>query len=91
MDRYPDFLSGGKAQRVALMRAVITRRKIILCDEPTTGSLDPINASIVMNKLKEINDLYKTTIILVTHSDLFDNYFNKNFYVNDRKIQNDKH
>ena len=87
--RYPDKLSGGEAQRVAIARAIMTKRKLILCDEPT-GSLDPANSIKVMNKLKEVVEKYNQTIVMVTHSNDFDNYFNKLFYIRNEKIENDK-
>ena len=87
--RYPENLSGGEAQRVAIARAIMTKRKLILCDEPT-GALDPDNSKKVMDKLKEIVQKYNQTIIMVTHSNDFDNYFNKLFYIRNEKIQYDK-
>lgn len=85
LNRYPNNLSGGEALRVSICRAILSRRKIILCDEPT-GSLDPKNAKIVMDMLSELNKKYNLTIIVVTHSDIFDNYFNNNFKIVDKRI-----
>ena len=62
---YPDQLSGGEQQRVALARLYIKQCDIILADEPT-GSLDKENATIVLQILRQLNDAGKT-IILVTH------------------------
>lgn len=58
-------LSGGEQQRVSIARIFIKPCKIILADEPT-GSLDNINKLLVMDYLKELNQLGKT-IIIVTH------------------------
>ena len=62
----PNELSGGEQQRVAKGRALITRPNIILADEPT-GNLDSQNSLEVMNILKKANEIYKQTIIMVTH------------------------
>ena len=62
----PNELSGGEQQRVAIGRALITRPNIILADEPT-GNLDSQNSLEVMNILKKANEIYKQTIIMVTH------------------------
>ena len=62
----PNELSGGEQQRVAIGRALITRPSIILADEPT-GNLDSKNSLEVMNILKRANEIYKQTIIMVTH------------------------
>ena len=42
-----------------------------------------------MNKLKEVVEKYNQTIVMVTHSNDFDNYFNKLFYIRNEKIEND--
>ena len=64
----PNELSGGEQQRVAIGRALIARPNIILADEPT-GNLDSKNSLEVMNILKRANEIYKQTIIMVTHDD----------------------
>lgn len=61
----PNELSGGQKQRIAIARALITKPKIILADEPT-GALDTATSYEVMNIFKEINDL-GITVIIVTH------------------------
>ena len=66
----PNELSGGEYQRVAIGRALITRPSIILADEPT-GNLDSKNSLEVMNILKKANEIYKQTIIMVTHDEEF--------------------
>ena len=63
---YPNTLSGGEQQRVALARAFINDPEILFVDEPT-GSLDAQNGSVVTDLLFQLNEKFKTTIILVTH------------------------
>lgn len=65
--KYPWQVSGGEAQRAALVRALINKPSLLLADEPT-GSLDAANAEILGNLLKEISSQYGTAVILATHS-----------------------
>lgn len=65
-DFYPSQLSGGETQRVAIARALISEPKILLCDEPTSA-LDPQNAAEIIALLKQVNQTYQTTILIVSH------------------------
>ncbi len=62
---YPDELSGGEKQRIALGRALVNNPNTIIADEPT-GNVDPEMSRQIMGLLKEINDR-GTTILVVTH------------------------
>lgn len=66
-DSYPDILSGGEQQRVAVARALINDPMIILADEPT-GNLDSENGKIVTNLLDKLVRSRNKTMIMVTHS-----------------------
>jgi len=66
----PSQLSGGEQQRVAIARALVMKPKIIFADEPT-GNLDSANGQLVMNLFKRINQELRTTIIYVTHDQMF--------------------
>lgn len=65
-DRYPNQLSGGEQQRVAIARSLVHKPKLLVADEPT-GNLDSINTREIMDLLKKINNM-GTTIVLVTHN-----------------------
>lgn len=66
VDHYPRQLSGGQEQRVAIARAIVTDPTIILADEPT-GDLDARSAEEVLGLLKQLNEEFNKTIIMVTH------------------------
>lgn len=63
----PGQLSGGQQQRVAIGRALITRPKLILADEPT-GNLDSKNSQDVIDLLTEASRRYQQTILMITHN-----------------------
>ena len=65
--KYPFQISGGEAQRVTLVRALINKPSLLLADEPT-GSLDAANAGILAELLEEINREMGLTLLVVTHS-----------------------
>ncbi len=64
---FPSQLSGGELQRACLARALSIEPELILADEPT-GNLDPTNAWNLIKILQDINEKYKTTIIMTTHN-----------------------
>ncbi len=65
VDNFPDQLSGGEQQRLAIARALVNHPDIIIADEPT-GNLDPYNTYEVISLLQKINQAGKT-VILSTH------------------------
>lgn len=63
----PNQLSGGQQQRVAIGRALITKPKLILADEPT-GNLDSKNSQEVLDLLMKASRHYQQTILMITHN-----------------------
>ena len=85
---YPDVLSGGQQQRAAIARAVFSLPSIILADEPT-GNLDSENADQVLSLLKDMNEKYKITVLMVTHSAEAASYANRVIKIENGRICDD--
>ncbi len=66
MWNFPNELSGGEKQRIAIARAIINQPDVIIADEPT-GNLDPINTREIIEILNRINQI-GTTVLLTTHN-----------------------
>lgn len=64
--KYPNRLSGGEKQRIAIARALVMRPKILLCDEPT-GNLDEQTSEEIMALFQQVHQEENITLLLVTH------------------------
>ncbi len=84
---FPVQLSGGQQQRVAVARAVVTKPRLILADEPT-GNLDSMHGEEVMNLLGDLNK-DGTTILMVTHSQRDATYSRRTVHLFDGQIINE--
>ena len=82
MNSFPNDLSGGEKQRVAVMRAVVNNPSIIIADEPT-GNLDKENALKMMSLFQKLNNEKKLTIIIATHDEYVFNIGHKKYQLVD--------
>lgn len=81
-------MSGGQQQRTAIARALINRPKIILADEPT-GNLDSDTAEQIYALMRDINQKYGTTFIIITHDQNIAQKTDRIVEIKDGKIQAD--
>jgi putative ABC transport system ATP-binding protein len=63
----PSELSGGEQQRIAILRALVTKPAIILADEPT-GNLDTKSSDAVLDMLRHSNKTFGQTVLMITHN-----------------------
>ena len=85
---YPENLSGGEKQRVAVARALLKDSKIILADEPTS-SLDSKLSENVLRLLKTFNKVHKKSIIMASHDLRAISFTDRVLFLNDGKIYNE--
>ena len=85
LDRYPDDFSGGQQQRIAIARAIVGERKLLLADEPT-GSLDTATGDSVIEVLAALPERHGTAVVLVTHEPRFASWTNRVVFLRDGRI-----
>ena len=88
LNKYPYQMSGGQKQRVASARAIITKPKLVLADEPT-GALDSKSSKMLLDKFNYLNDELKTTILMVTHDAFTASYASRVVFIKDGKLFNE--
>lgn len=89
-DKYPGEISGGQKQRTSAARAFVHDPSIIFADEPT-GALDSKSASDLLNKLSDMNEKHKATIIMVTHDPVAASYCSRVVFIKDGQIYTQLH
>jgi len=88
LNKLPDHLSGGQQQRVAVARAVASKPKLILADEPT-ANLDTKNGENLMELMRLLNEEEKVTIIFSSHDPLVINKAKRSIVLRDGKVVED--
>lgn len=84
LEKYPYEISGGQKQRVAAARALITRPKLVLADEPT-GALDSKSSENLLQLFQEVNQ-QNQTIVMVTHSAIAASHANRILFIKDGQV-----
>ena len=84
IDRFPDEISGGQAQRVGIARAIVGGRKVLLADEPT-GSLDQENSRMIFSVLRNLA-LSGLCVLISTHDPLIEAYATRILPMSDGKL-----
>jgi putative ABC transport system ATP-binding protein len=82
LNRFPDDFSGGQQQRIAIARAIVGQRKLLLADEPT-GSLDTLNSDQIVEMLAGLPEQFGTAVVLVTHEPRFASYADRVVFMRD--------
>jgi putative ABC transport system ATP-binding protein len=85
LDRYPDDFSGGQQQRIAIARAVVGERQLLLADEPT-GSLDTASGDEVIELIAGLPAQRGTAVVLVTHEPRFASWADRVIFLRDGRI-----
>ena len=88
-DYYPNQLSGGMQQRVAIARCLINEPEIIFADEPT-GNLDYANGKLIMELFSKLNKDFQKTILMVTHNEETTLYATRVIHMLDGKVVADE-
>lgn len=83
--KFPSHLSGGEQQRASIARALAKQPKLLLADEPT-GNLDEANGYNIMDMLKQINEEFGMTIVLVTHNPSYLRYADRVVEIHNKQI-----
>jgi putative ABC transport system ATP-binding protein len=85
LDRYPDDFSGGQQQRIAIARAIVGERRLLLADEPT-GSLDTASGDEVIELIAGLPQRHGTAVVLVTHEPRFASWADRVVFLRDGRI-----
>ncbi len=85
LDKRTYEVSGGQKQRAAIARAIIHQPSLVLADE-LTGNLDSKSAKDVMDSLKDMNERFKATILMVTHDPFSASYCERILFIKDGKF-----
>lgn len=86
LHHYPNELSGGEQQRVAVARALVNNPKVLLADEPT-ANLDSLSARVVLELFRRLNRELKQTILLITHEPEDQEFVDRILWLSDGRLE----
>jgi putative ABC transport system ATP-binding protein len=84
-EHFPDALSGGEMQRVAVARALVTGPDAVLCDEPT-GNLDSANSQEILGLLRGLPEDGRRSVVMVTHDPQAAAYGDRTVHIRDGRV-----
>jgi putative ABC transport system ATP-binding protein len=85
LDRFPDDFSGGQQQRIAVARAVVGTRKLVLADEPT-GALDTLTGDAVIELIAGLPAATGAAVVLVTHEPRYAAWADRVVFLRDGRV-----
>ena len=85
-NHYPNEVSGGERQRIAVMRALVNKPSIVIADEPT-GNLDRENSKLLLKLMVELKTKYEQTFIIATHDQSILDISDRVLYLKDGTIR----
>jgi putative ABC transport system ATP-binding protein len=87
-DHFPDEMSGGEKQRVAVARALVTHPDAVLCDEPT-GNLDSANSKEILSLLRSLPESGKRCVVMVTHDPTSADFGDRILHIRDGLLESE--
>ena len=87
LNHYPDEISGGEKQKIAVLRALVNNPPLIIADEPT-GNLDSENSQILLNLISDLRVKYNKSFIIATHDKTIFDIADRIFLLKDGKLIN---
>lgn len=88
-EHFPEEMSGGEMQRVAVARALITEPEAILCDEPT-GNLDSANSKEILSLLRRLPEAGARSVVMVTHDQQVASYADRILHIRDGLVDQEE-
>jgi putative ABC transport system ATP-binding protein len=88
-DHFPEEMSGGEMQRVAVARALVTEPEAILCDEPT-GNLDSANSKEILSLLRSLPEAGTRAVVMVTHDPNAAAYADRVVHIRDGLLESEE-